>query len=350
MSSIYLDWNLLSYMSDLRRAPNQLRAHSLVLRYLLRELGEQNHQIPFSVAHFQDISRGDNTRLNDKLLYLREISDGWEIGEDNMGSAKLRQHKGTLDRYYRQYLGEQTRSAADLDAMMKPFRPFLEAVRALFLAESTTLDLSENQTKLLSVASDAILSPDPNDRLRLAKIDRKFGEIFKRDSPRRPSLESVERRHPHLPFRAKVDLAIRESEYPANNATELKQSLGFRDVSNLSPFANITIWLSVLCELLGASTDKLKKSTAILSQDTDRRHLIYGLRCSHFVTNDEALFAKATFIKQYKKLPVRIERIDGFVRDVVTGDASCDGPISVKIVDDAGETIAEFDLPSSDDA
>ncbi len=82
------------------------------------------------------------------------------------------------------------------------------------------------------------------------------------------------------------------------------------DTPALSIFINTVFNLYFLAEFISVSTEKLKSKTAFKGIINDIYHLSYGLRSNCFVTEDDALFKKAVFIKEYLGLNSRIYKLD----------------------------------------
>src|SRR4030042_1593696 len=103
---IYLDWNIMSYLSDPSNLENDLKKKCICFDATLAQLIDRNRTaIPYSNGHFLDIRQGSPELTEAKLKVLTQISRGWRISEDQSDRSLLRLDKAAdILLYYREYV------------------------------------------------------------------------------------------------------------------------------------------------------------------------------------------------------------------------------------------------------
>lgn len=321
----YMDWNVISYLRNPDDIKNdELRKRTLCLSNILFGILNKNYfVIPYSNAHLLDIFNGSKEYEKPSLEFIDKISSNWQISEEFSNKEILRIDKiqNIFDNYnsYHESLTETNKYTICLSQLLEPLFDFVKQY-----IEYTT-DLNETTQKHKEEIADLLTCLFPmNDeelKIKLLKKNKNYKFNLKDLEGKKikfPNYESAKAKCPHKNIKEIVDFCIKMSDLPFDSLEDIKIKLNFNNYTPaLSQFHNKISNLYFLAEFINVSTEKLDSKTAFQGIVNDQFHINYGLRCNIFITEDDALYKKGKFIKDWIQSNTHIFKIDDFNRHLL---------------------------------
>jgi hypothetical protein len=310
---IYVDWNTITYVSDLTRIEDvTLKSQCDLLISIFNDLkAKKNSAFPYSIAHLLDIRNGDVSLVDKKLIAIESFTNGWTLQEDIANEFILRLDK-CLDCkvHFNWYEQELKNSEMQHKAMQQNFSPLYKDISNTFRNLEASLLNDELWNGFMHRLVDCI--ENPNSELNLLRLNK---DMRNQNRPNNgASIKFPQLNQNSVNLKREVNEIIAKSSFPFQNCADYISFVHPTEITVLSNFENNILRLSQLADFVGVTSEKLQKETAFKSITTDLKHLVFALRSHIFISNDHKLLQKAKFISTWLGLNTQIFKIPDFIK------------------------------------
>ncbi len=326
--AFYLDWQVISYLSDPSALKGVLLIDILCLQQIFEMADRDKLVLPYSVSHLADIRKGPGEKHALWLGWLKSSSKCWNVLEipeerEKIGFRQVPDVRAHFDSYCagQRDTAQETIINPLIDAIVKQSK------------EQARIKIEESESvfpkkSIVYQRIQEMLRSDYNitgiDIMRFNKTLR--GEL--RDTTgkriRFPEIPAVKKKlfsTASAEFRILVDDAMAKSDLPFKNFKEFDTSVPSMPTGGfLSKSTEKINKLCMLATFWGIGTEKIKRSSSPAKFEgmvNDLGHLSLGLRCNGLVSTDNAMIEKAMFAKKMLGLYVDIFRPGEFVRKIL---------------------------------
>lgn len=316
---IYMDWNVISYLCNPKSINNKkLKSEVICLTYILFEYLDINYlAIPYSNAHLLDVMNGAQEFEEQSLKMLDFISNGVEIAEyqKNKESLIIYKVENILDNFssYKEHLKDIKKESKNISTLLSPIfefvKNYIEYTSEISSPDENVKDEIKDLTSCLFSFENEELTTKLFRKNKKYKFESKkiFGKKIKF-----PLYDSVKAKYPDKDIKELVDLCFKLSDFPISSYDEFIKNFSIPATPALSSFNNRINDLHSLAEFINVSSEKLDSKSPFQGIVNDQFHLAYGLRCTFFITEDDALYKKAVFIKEFINSGTGVFKIDEF--------------------------------------
>ncbi len=319
----YMDWNVISYLRNPDEIKNndELKNKTLCLDNILFGLLDKRYfVIPYSNAHLLDIFNCSKEYEKPSLDFIDKISSNWQVSEHYDDKEVLRIDKvPNIFENYNSYHEQLIETNKYTESLSQLFTPLFDLVKQYIEYTSDLHDITpEHKEEIKDLLTCLFPMDDEELKIKLLKKNKNY-KFNLRDLEGKkikfPNIESAKAKCPKKNIKELVDFCIKISDLPFDSLEDIKNKIQFNNYTPaLSNFNNKINNLYFLAEFINVSTEKLDSKTAFQGIVNDQFHINYGLRCNIFITEDDALYRKSLFIKDWIQSNTHVFKIDDFNR------------------------------------
>jgi hypothetical protein len=306
----YLDWQILSYLSDVVEGKNDdtsTNQSAQCLNYLFKHKIDRNKNcFPYSAAHIQDILNGEEQYLDKKMGVIQSISKGWKIRSDEKEKELLRVDKSfDVNEDIQEFKSAQIFTKDVQSSFFPLIQMGLESVKSTYANEQSMNNLLQHQINDWDDFNKVSFKSIINDRIEKNPLN--LSEVISMNREDINNEINKRLQKSHLPFKTIEEF---EQWNKKNNFDKF-----------ISKFDTKLNCYFLLCDIIGFTKEKnQKKKTFPRNVFNDCTHLSFGIRCHNFVTHDKNLLIKAIVCKKLFNLSVKIFDFDEFIQYLLQDD------------------------------